>query len=180
MAYHAGDGLRPAGSTYYNTTYGVTCITGGGANGVGIEMCQNEGNDLFMTWHRTAKLTADILIRRSLNTDRVKQHWHFMGKNCPQELRESGLYTAVFARMVKAEYQYRKLYSGYTISFSSGNPAIINNYGHVIARPSVDTVVSYTVTISKSGITESKTYTVTVPCNVEAAVTGKKDVCDIV
>ena len=175
VAWHAGDGTRAAGSTYYNTTYGVTCITGGNMNGIGIEMCQHEDNDLYMTWHRTAKLTADILMRYSLPTDRVKQHNHFMGKNCPQELRESGLYTPVFARMVKAEYQYRKLYSGYTITFSSGNPAIINNYGHVVAKPSVDTVVSYTVTISKSGITESKTYTVTVPCNVEAAVTGRKD-----
>ncbi|MGI6710134.1 MAG: Ig-like domain-containing protein [Bacilli bacterium] len=163
VAWHAGDGTRAAGSTYYNTTYGVTCITGGNMNGIGIEMCQHEDNDLYMTWHRTAKLTADILMRYSLATDRVKQHNHFMGKNCPQELRESGLYTPVFAKMVKAEYQYRKLYSGYTISFSSGNPGVINNYGHVVARPSVDTVVSYTVTISKSGITESKTYTVTVP-----------------
>lgn len=175
VAWHAGDGMRPPGSTYYNDIYKETCITGGGTNGIGIEMCQDQGNDLYMTWHRTAKLVADILKRHSLDTTRVKQHHDFSGKNCPQELRESGLWTAVFARMVKAEYQYRNLYSDYTITFSSSNPAIIDNYGHVISRPSVDTTVNYTVMISKSGITESKTYAVTVPCNIENAITGRAD-----
>lgn len=175
VAWHAGDGSRVAGSTYFNETYQVTCITGGNMNSIGIEMCQNEGNDLYMTWHRTAKLVADILKRHSLNTTRVKQHNDFMGKNCPQELRESGLWTDVFAKMVKAEYQYKSLYSDYTIAFSSSNPAIIDNYGHVISRPTVDTIVNYTVTISKAGITESKTYAVTVPCNIESAITGRAD-----
>ena len=173
VAWHAGDGMRPAGSTYYNSTYGATCITGGGSNGIGIEMTQDQGNDLFMTWHRTAKLTADILARYSLPTSRVKQHNHFSGKNCPQELRESGLYTEVFAKMVKAEYQYRTLYNTFTITFSSGNTSIINNYGHVISKPASDTVVSYTIKVSKAGITESKTYRVTVPGTVGAAVSGK-------
>ena len=180
VAWHAGDGLRPAGSTYYNSTYGATCITGGGANGIGIEMTQDQGNDLFMTWHRSAKLTADILARYSLPTSRVKQHNHFSGKNCPQELRESGLYTEVFAKMVKAEYQYRTLYNTFTITFSSGNTSIINNYGHVIAKPASDTVVSYTIKVSRAGVTESKTYRVTVPGTVGAAVSGKRDRSEIV
>ena len=164
-AWHAG-----------NTTSG---LYSGNSYAIGIEMCQNQGNDMFLTWHRTCKLLPQIISRwssmRSKGLGSVKQHYNFSYKNCPQELRESGLWTRAYVKMAQAEYEYATKYSGYKISFQSSNTSYLDNYGHVIKRPSSNLSVSYTITVSKDGVSASKTYTATIPSSVASVVTGRKD-----
>lgn len=59
---------------------------GGNMNGVGIEMCVNEGNDYSKTKENTAKLVAVLLKSYHLSIDSVKKHQDFSGKNCPAQL----------------------------------------------------------------------------------------------
>ena len=167
IAWHAG-----------STTSG---LLSGNSYAIGIEMCQNEGNDLFLTWQRTAKLLPGIISRWSgmSGLSAVKQHYNFSYKNCPQELRESGLWTAAFAKMVKAEYEYYTKYKAYSITLKSGNTTYLDNYGHVVKRPTSNLSVSYTITVVKDGIAGAKTYTATIPSSVSAAVTGRADAVQI-
>lgn len=62
---------------------------GGNLNGIGIEMCVNEGGDYEQTLKNTQKLIAFLLNKYHLNLDDVKQHYDFSGKNCPMVLRDS-------------------------------------------------------------------------------------------
>lgn len=111
VAYHAGDGLKNVGEGNY--------LGGGNKNGIGIEMCVNEGNDILLTYRRVAKLTAKLLIEYNLDTSRVKRHYDFSGKKCPNSIMTNDLWEE-FLHYVKAEYEYLKYYSNYKIE-------IINN-----------------------------------------------------
>ncbi len=103
VAWHAGDGSRQWGSTYFNEDYHYQAITGGNANGIGIESCVNIDGDYAMTERNLAKLVAGLLIDYNLGFDRIKQHYDFAGKNCPNLLRTNGLWTR-FIYLVQLEY----------------------------------------------------------------------------
>ena len=66
----------------------------------------------------------------------------------------------MFLDMVYTEYMVAKYYSGYTITFTSNNPDIIDNTGRVVGKgPSTATTVTYTITVTKGGETKSITLT---------------------
>lgn len=66
VAYHAGD-LK------------------GNNTSIGIEICL--GGDFNAAVKNTVKLTVKILKEKGWGIDRIKQHWHWSGKNCPTTLR---------------------------------------------------------------------------------------------
>lgn len=75
-AYHASDKLTPHG---------------GNLNGIGIEMCVNEGGDYEQTLENTVQLTAKLMIEYGLKIRDVQTHQHFSSwdKPCPAKLLES-------------------------------------------------------------------------------------------
>ena len=149
-ANHAGDGSQPYGQPWEKG------IGGGNTASIGIETCVNLGSDLYRTWQRTAKLVASLLVKHSLDTSAVKQHYDFSGKNCPQTMRDNNLY-GNFMKLVEAEYYILKNFGDYEITFESHNPDILDNNGRIISRPVKSTTVSYTVTVTKGGVSQSIT-----------------------
>lgn len=83
VAYHAGDGLRDIGTSWYSTTYKKQNNGGGNLRGIGIETCVNSGSDYLKTIHTTAKLSAYLLNKYNLTINELKTHYDFSGKNCP-------------------------------------------------------------------------------------------------
>lgn len=73
--------------SYYNSTYKKISNTGGGINGIGIEMCLVPNEDYILTVKNTAKLVAKLLMENKLDIDRVLQHNNFSGKDCPKAIR---------------------------------------------------------------------------------------------
>ncbi|HBP26180.1 MAG TPA: hypothetical protein DD618_04440 [Acholeplasmatales bacterium] len=114
---------------------------------IGIETCVNAGSDLYLTWHRTAKLMAGLLVKYNLKVSAVKQHYDYSQKDCPRTLRHSNLYGNAID-LITAEYLVLTELSGYTIAFTSNNPEYINDLGRIVDLPAVATRVSYTVRIT--------------------------------
>lgn len=157
VAWHAGDGSRAWGSTYYNDTYNAKCITGGNANGIGIESCVNSDGNYALTERNLAKLVAGLLIKYNLGFDRVLTHNDFAGKNCPALLRQYNLVIR-FLYLVQLEYYGLTELKDVTFTYEP----ITNN---IDSRGLIDAndktgVVSYKVTATYNGV--SKTYTKTV------------------
>jgi len=156
VAYHAGDGSTVFGDIWNSTTYGKTdCIGGGNRNGIGIETCVDQGSDYTETMRKTAKLVAELLIQYDLNIDRVKQHWHFSGKNCPQVMRENNRWDE-FLNLVQIEYYGKTVLKGVTFEWKS-NSDCLDDFGRVKSLQSAGTKLSYEVKVTYGG--ESKTYT---------------------
>ena len=160
------DGYYYLPTTHVGSGYGnKVCIRGGNLNGIGIESAVNTGSDVYLTWQRLAKLVASLLVKHNLTPDRVMFHNNFSNKTCPNTMINAGR-VDMFLDMVYAEYMVAKYYSGYTITFTSNNPDIIDNTGRVIGKgPSVATNVSYTITITKG----NETRTITLTSLVQAA-----------
>lgn len=148
--------------TYYNNTYKVIANQGGGTSGIGIESCVDEGSNLYSTWQNLAKLVAKLLIENNLGLDRVMQHNHFSGKNCPQTLRTASLWN-YFMGLVEAEYNLLKNFHNFKFTFKSNNPEIINNAGRVISPPAEDLEVTFTITITNVDYHEDVTLTSLIP-----------------
>ena len=149
VAYHAGDGS----TTYPNTWSGG--LGGGNRNGIGIETCINYGSDYNVTMRRTAKVVAELLIDFNLGLDRVKQHYDFSGKNCPQTLREADRWEE-FMSLVEIEYFAKTRLNGVTFKWTSLSPDIMDDTGKIINHPGKQTVVKYKVEVSYNG--ETKTF----------------------
>ena len=71
VGWHAGDGLN---------------VDGGNLNGIGIELCVNEGSDYLKTVDNAAKLVAKLLDLYDLDIEDIKTHKDFSGKDCPTNL----------------------------------------------------------------------------------------------
>ncbi len=69
--WHAGDGTNGTGNR----------------QSIGIEICENRDGNRPAAEANAAWLTAKLLQEFSLGLDRVKQHNHWSGKNCPRVLR---------------------------------------------------------------------------------------------
>lgn len=77
VGWHAGDKMTP---------------NGGNMNGIGIELCVNEGNDFEKTMDNAAALCAELLKAYQLRISDVKLHQDFSGKNCPHQILEENLF----------------------------------------------------------------------------------------
>ena len=144
-------------TTWVSSGYGnAICARGGNVNGIGIETAVNMGSDVYLTWQYTAKFVAGILVRHNIGADRVFFHNNFSNKKCPNTMITAGL-VDTFLKLVYAEYEVAKNYSDYTIAFTSNNPEIIDNTGRVVKVPDYTTNVSYTITVTKGGESQSVT-----------------------
>ncbi len=68
VAWHAGDKLA---------------VSGGNLNGIGVEICVNEGSNYDKSKDNAAKLVATLLDAYNLKSSDVYRHQHFSGKLCP-------------------------------------------------------------------------------------------------
>ena len=157
VAWHAGDGSRKYGEVYFNNDYQAWSIGGGNYNGIGIESCIDKGSDYTKTMRILAKLVAELLIDFELSIDRVKQHNHFSGKNCPQVMRENDRWNE-FILLVQLEYFAKTTLKGVKFEWKSLSDCL-DNTGRVTSDQPVGTKLNYQVTATYQG--ESKTYTYT-------------------
>ena len=143
----------------YTQVYeGRICSTGGNRNSIGIESCVDKGSDLWYTWQLTAQLVAKLLYDTNLDITKVRGHHFFSGKDCPQPMLENDQEIWwEFLSLVEAEYELLTEYSGYEIEFVSHNPEIVDNNGRIIKQPDETTCVTYTITVTKDGVSESIT-----------------------
>lgn len=113
------NGTYHIGETYFNETYKKIANRGGNNNSIGMEICINQGTDIYKTWQRAAKLTAYLLDQNNLEFKDIKQHHYFSGKDCPMTMRKNNLYDH-FLFLVKVEYDILQfIKEGYTIEFES-------------------------------------------------------------
>ncbi|QVK18772.1 Ig-like domain-containing protein [Mycoplasmatota bacterium] len=148
-AFHAGDGSRLVGEGNYEG--------GGNTNGIGIEMAVNKGSDIYKTWHKTAKLVAMLLVKYNLPIDNYKFHHDFSGKDCPRTLRNARL-TSEFRKMVEIEYEIRLNHKDAKITMKSNYPEYLDDSGRIIKLPLLPMTVSYDVTVTENGVTETRTF----------------------
>ena len=158
VAWHAGDGSHVYGDVYYNSTYKKEdCIGGGNYNGIGIESCVHNGTDYTYTMRRLAKLVASLLVKYNLGIDRVKQHWHFSGKNCPQVMRESHRWNELIY-LIKLEYYLMTELKGAKLEWTSLTPDLMDNEGRIIGKQPNGTTVSYKVKVTYDGTSKEYTF----------------------
>lgn len=147
------DGTYYMGPTYYSSSYGYIANRGGNLHSIGIETMVNKGSDLYLTWQKTAKLVAHLLIDNNLDLTRVKPHHFFSGKDCPMTMRHAGLWKN-FLELVKYEYKILKLSDGVTIEFNCDSD-LIDKTGRLIKLPTSNQEIKYTVKVSNSESTET-------------------------
>jgi len=70
-AYHAGDGKAGPGNT----------------TSIGIEICVNAGGDFAQAQANAASLVRLLMEEHGIPIDRVVQHAHWNGKDCPKTIR---------------------------------------------------------------------------------------------
>lgn len=157
VSWNAGDGGHVYGETYHNSTYNADCIGGGNYNGISIESCVHYGTDYTYTMRRLAKLVAGLLIDNKLTVDRVKQHNHFSGKNCPMVIRENNRWNE-FIYLVKLEYYGLKELEGVTFEWTSLTPELMDNEGRLLGKYDFGTTVSYKVKVTYNGVSKEYTF----------------------
>lgn len=121
------DGTYHIGETYFNNTYKKIANRGGNNNGIGMEVCINEGSDVYLNWQLSSKLTAYLLDKNNLTMDDIKPHHYFSGKDCPMTLRKNNLWNH-FMKMVEVEYNVLQfIKEGYTIKLIPQSDNILEN-----------------------------------------------------
>ncbi len=84
---------------------------------MGIEMCENRGNNLSATIERTAKLTAVLMKQKGIPLQNVVPHYHWPrrgknppNKNCPHFLMDNGKPGAKWNKFLgRVNYYYRQI-----------------------------------------------------------------------
>ena len=151
------EGQYYLGKTWYSSTYKKISNGGGNRNSIGIESCITEGDDIYYTWQRLAKLCAKLMDENNLTVDDIVPHHYFSGKHCPQTMREAGMWEH-FKNLCQIEYDILQfIQAGYEVSFVSNNLEYVNNSGRVIKTSNSLQNVTYTITVSKDGYTHSIT-----------------------
>ena len=141
---------------YTQVWEGRICTCGGNSNSIGIESCVNKGSDLWYTWQLTAQLVANLMLENNLDINRVVGHHFHSAKNCPQPMLENDMEIWYeFFQLVEAEYELLTKYSDYTITFEvlTGSDVLADN-GRV-TQGLESTIVTYKVTVTKGGTSES-------------------------
>lgn len=162
VGYHAGDGSREYGTIWYNSTYGkADCIGGGNRNSIGIESCINHGSDYNDTMRILAKLVAELILQYNLSIDRIKQHWHFSGKDCPGVIRHCNRWEE-FLNLVRLEYFAKTELQDVKFEWTSLVPDILDNTGHVLKSDGNQFDISYKVKYTIGDESFEKEYTSTI------------------
>lgn len=158
VAYHAGDGSYEYGDTYFNNTYKAWSIGGGNRNGIGIESCINAGADYNVTLRKLAKLVAELLLQFDLSFDRIKQHNHFSGKDCPGVIRHTGRWEE-FKNLVKIEYFGKTQLQDVNFSYKSLTPELLDDTGKVLNKDMKAKTLKYEINVSYKDYTKKVDYT---------------------
>lgn len=116
---------------------------------IGIETCVNKGTNLDKVWHRMGKLCAKLMTMYDIDVAHIKQHYDWMGKECPHTLRANGLYPYAIS-LVEGELLVKKYLNDYTITMESLSPEYLDNTGQIIKAPTTEITVSYKVHITNS------------------------------
>lgn len=141
IGWHAGDGSRGFGEQKFNEKSQKYDIGGGNQNGIGIETCINPDNDYELTLKRTAKLTAKLLYKYRLGIERVKQHYDFSSKICPNVIINSRGLWEVFLKDVEAHLLLEPFNHKVEMKWENSHPQIIEASGR-INTPIIDTIVN--------------------------------------
>ncbi len=160
VAWHAGDGSTLFGETYINKSSKLECIGGGNKNGIGIETCIEQGGNYDLTLKNAAKLTATLLNKYHLGIERVKQHFNFSGKNCPNVIRSLKGRWESFLKDVEIELFLLK-YPNLKGTWESNHPEIILPGGG-IKKPIITTTVEIKISIEVDSFKKDYFYNVVV------------------
>lgn len=135
------------GETYYNAGYEKICNRGGNNNSIGIESCVNQGNDIYHTWQKTAKLVAYLMDNNNLVIDDIKPHHYFSGKMCPQTIITNGFWDH-FIDLAKFEYNILQLKKdGYSFKLECNDCRVLPN-GRIISSENKEDII-YKIIICK-------------------------------
>ena len=139
------NGFYAIGNTWYSKSYDRVCNHGGNRNSIGIEMCVDEGSDLYLTWAYNAKLVARLLKENNLPIEAVVQHHYFSGKDCPMAMRHAKLWP-MFIKMVKAEYNMLTVLEDYDVKLYVADTHIKVD-GRIIDLPDEAKIINYMVKV---------------------------------
>lgn len=85
----------------------------GNKTSIGIEMCENYGNNMPRTYDRTAKLTAVLMKQYKVPLKNVVPHFYWTGKDCPNPLLENGVPGYRWGWFLsRVDYYYRCINNG--------------------------------------------------------------------
>ena len=178
LSYKIVNGEYYMGNTYWGTQRAGKCICniGGNHNSIGIESCVDKGSDLMHTWHVTAQLVADILVRNNLDITRVVGHHFFSGKDCPQPLLEDdGDLWWDFIKMVKAEYERITTYKDAEVTAKAVKAdGVLRNNGLLVQDDQAH-CVTYEVSVVINGVTQKITLATCVESYYECNCKRTKD-----
>ena len=130
-------------------------------NSIGIESCINHGSDYNDTMRILAKLLAELILEYNLSIDRIKQHWHFSGKDCPGVIRHCDRWEE-FLNLVRLEYFAKTELKDVTFEWTSLVPDHLDNAGHVINSDGSQFNISYKVKYTIDGESYEKEYMSTI------------------
>ena len=117
VAWHAGDGMKNVGEGKY--------LGGGNKNGIGLEICIDEGNNVFKSIQKTAQLAAYLCLKYDLEIDDIKRHKDFANKNCPYTILVNDMWDD-FIKMVEFYILLETKYSNFEIDKINQNYHIKN------------------------------------------------------
>ena len=143
------------GETYFNPTYEKIANRGGNNNSIGMEICIDEGCNIYYNLQQAAKLTAKLLKENDLYIYDIKQHHYFSGKNCPQTIRTNDLWE-YFLALVQVELDVLDfIEEGYEIKLISNSKLIAEN-GTINNLPASIKGLSYKIITIKNGTEEDE------------------------
>ena len=155
------DGYYYLGKTWYNASYDFIGNFGGNKNGIGIESSVSIGTDYYYTWQKLAKLVANLMLQNNLIINDVKAHHFFSGKPCPQVILWNDKWDH-FIEMVKAEYEMITTFKDYTVTLTYDDTKLMDSNGR-LNRQNASSNVTYTITVTKDGQSQSITLSSMVP-----------------
>ena len=148
------DGEWNIGEVYFNEDYKLIANRGGNNNSIGMEISMAVGENIELNLQRAAKLTVKLLKDNNLTMDDIKQHHFFSGKNCPQTLRENGLWE-YFLKLIEVEAIVDSYISdGYKITLECSS-VVVNPNGSIDKLPGSIRGIEYTVITEYKGTKES-------------------------
>lgn len=129
QCWHAGDG-KGAGNT----------------QSIGIEMCVNSDGNFKKTVDNTVELVVHLMLKHNIPIERVVQHNHWSGKNCPTSLRQNvyGITWNDFINKVKTQLNKKvtkKLYKVQVGAYSNKEGAV--KLQKELKKKGYDTFIKY-------------------------------------
>lgn len=145
------------GNTWWSEKYQHVGNYGGNLEAVGIESCVNNGNDIWKTWARSAKLIGSVILpQTNLTPAALRQHNSFSGKDCPMTMRHADKWEE-FVELVTYEYMMNKYFKSFKVKFEP-NCDYIDSNGLIKYLPNVATTVTVKVIVESSTNNYSNTF----------------------